>query len=72
MCIHGDKSQPERDWVLNGESITDRRITWAAVLNLPRHVFLWCGFFFVSFCGVFFGSLFCFGFFLFGWGFLVF
>lgn len=18
MCIHGDKSQPERDWVLNG------------------------------------------------------
>lgn len=19
MCIHGDKSQPERDWVLNGE-----------------------------------------------------
>ena len=20
MCIHGDKSQPERDWVLNGES----------------------------------------------------
>ena len=20
MCIHGDKSQPERDWVLNGMS----------------------------------------------------
>lgn len=19
MCIHGDKSQPERDWVLTGE-----------------------------------------------------
>lgn len=19
MCIHGDKSQPERDWVLNGK-----------------------------------------------------
>lgn len=19
MCIHGDKSQPERDWVLSGE-----------------------------------------------------
>lgn len=45
MCIHGDKSQPERDWVLNGESITDRRMTWAAVPNLARHVFLWSGFF---------------------------
>ena len=21
MCIHGDKSQPERDWVLNGMSV---------------------------------------------------
>lgn len=45
MCIHGDKSQPERDWVLNGESIADRSITWAAVPNLPRHVFLWPVFF---------------------------
>lgn len=23
MCIHGDKSQPERDWVLNGEFRTE-------------------------------------------------
>ena len=22
MCIHGDKSQPERDWVLNGMSVS--------------------------------------------------
>lgn len=23
MCIHGDKSQPERDWVLNGKNKTE-------------------------------------------------
>lgn len=44
MCIHGDKSQPERDWVLNGESVIDGRITWAALPNLLRCVFLWSGF----------------------------
>lgn len=53
MCIHGDKSQPERDWVLNGESVTDRRITWAAVPNLPRHVSFWSVFFFFFLNGVF-------------------
>lgn len=26
MCIHGDKSQPERDWVLNGKS--ERELVW--------------------------------------------
>lgn len=40
MCIHGDKSQPERDWVLNGESITEGGITQAAVCNLLRRTVL--------------------------------
>lgn len=45
MCIHGDKSQPERDWVLNGESITEGTITRAAVRNLPRRAFFQLSFF---------------------------
>lgn len=40
MCIHGDKSQPERDWVLNGESITEGGITRAAACNLLRRAVL--------------------------------
>ena len=27
MCIHGDKSQPERDWVLNGNFVANNAVS---------------------------------------------
>ena len=34
MCIHGDKSQPERDWVLNGESL--EKVLFIATRSLEK------------------------------------
>lgn len=31
MCIHGDKTQPERDWVLTGKTWFIRSIIWASI-----------------------------------------
>lgn len=46
MCIHGDKSQPERDWVLSGKPLRyrymfDRKLSWYCLIN---HSVLCCVF----------------------------
>lgn len=33
MCIHGDKSQPERDWVLSGKTQTSDYYCVGSVCN---------------------------------------
>lgn len=41
MCIHGDKSQPERDWVLNGEFKAEHRpysVSQIGRLSVKDHV----------------------------------
>lgn len=36
MCIHGDKSQQERDWVLSGECLNNPVTSW--ICNMNCHV----------------------------------
>lgn len=50
MCIHGDKSQPERDWVLSGEVFKIHILLKQAVTFLPdsSHFVVLCVMYFQS------------------------
>lgn len=43
MCIHGDKSQPERDWVLTGKAAAVTLLVYfeheLSFVSLPLHYF---------------------------------
>ena len=55
MCIHGDKSQPERDWVLNGMSeFTVYLFVYSAVSTIICQVIIcWAKFYSSDKCNVY-------------------
>lgn len=38
MCIHGDKSQPERDWVLTGQNASETLFSFDSFSLLQPHI----------------------------------
>lgn len=44
VCIHGDKTQQERDWVLQGRRITSTYISYRIMWNVSLIVRTFCRF----------------------------